>query len=469
MSTQTLIDVGTHANSTNGRQLHREQAYRLHAVFNRVSSTSSGANCDRSPRGGENGVPLRKIHTKKGTRASFAKQSCGCRFCPRCSPKQSFMDRTRLALAVEQHIKDGGTTLFITLTAQTRMSTTPKFANAEYTFRRDQEAFTNFRNADKDLPRRGAKARLKAAAEAYGEEHGIPTDTHTAWELADRFNDFRTVLSRSVFEGQAWRADQERFGVKGRVDAVELVPQPALKADGSKDWNRVRHNLHFHVVVFISKRLNSVDRELLVNNLRNRWVKSLKNKGYRASNNAQDFSWIAADDVSRVIHYITKFSDEVLFGKKTGKESLSVWDALKDASGGHIVDGRLVYADPAARNWFRQVEQVFSGRRMLNTSTGFFNKMGVADLIKQKEEEFRANSIMETVLTFTGGVWQLLHEDNPELKYELLNVAENTTNEELYEFVTRTGYEFTKPMALTLDDLPDDVVAESEVWDQTPF
>ena len=95
-------------------------------------------------------------------------------------------------------------TLFLTFTARTAQTYTPRFANAEYTFRRDRDVFNAFREADKDLPRKGSRARLKQAAEQYGLEHGIPTATHEDWELNRRLYAFRHVLSRQVFSGVAW-------------------------------------------------------------------------------------------------------------------------------------------------------------------------------------------------------------------------------------------------------------------------
>lgn len=460
-TTPTRMDRAiTAAQSAEPRQLWREQSYLLHAVFNRVSSTSSGANCDRSRRGGDQGVGLQKTYTDKGVRASWSKQSCGSRLCPRCSVIASYLDRRKLQFAVEQHTADGGMTLFLTFTARTAQTYTPRFANAEYTFRRDRDVFNAFREADKDLPRKGSRARLKQAAEQYGLEHGIPTATHEDWELNRRLNAFRHVLSRQVFSGVAWNKDREQFGIKGRVDAIELVPQPAVAADGGHDWNLVAHNLHIHAVVFLKGRLNEQERDVLAQRLITRWTKGLRARGFTATKTAQDSRWIAAEDVEKVMRYVTKFSDEVVFGKGHRKDtSLSVWDALRESDGGRLGDdGHLIPADYAARNWFRQTEQVFNGRRMFNTSIRFFEEMGVAELIKQQEEEWRQSAITETVLTFSGGTWMLICEDNPELKYELLNIAENTAIEDLYAYVDEVGYGYEVPATptLTLDELPDD-------------
>ena len=443
--------------AVNECQQARQSVFHLHSVFNRISSSPSGANCDRSRRGGRGGVELLKTYSDKGVRASWTKQKCGSRFCPRCSPVRSYQDRRRLALAVEEHTRSGGTTLFLTFTAKTRQSFTPSFSDAEYAFRRDTEAFKAFREADSGLPRSGAKARLKAAAEQYGVDRSIPSHAHEEWELNRRLNDFRTVLSRTVFNQRQWKLDTRYYDIKGRVDVIELVPRPHVRSDGSRNWNRVTHNLHFHVVVFLRGTLSEDDRDLFTKTLIGRWTAGIHRKGYKATKKAQDAQWIAARDVRRVMNYITKFSDDVVLGKSTGTTKLTVWDALRDADGGRVdEDGFLIPADPAARQWFRQVEQVFQGRRMMNTSIGFFKKMGVADRIAEQEAEWRKNSITETVLTFSGGTWLLIHEENPELKYELLNAAENATAEDVYELVEATGYNFTRPTALTLAGIPDD-------------
>lgn len=453
--TLTLTTAVTDA--VDGRQQARQDAYYLHAVFNRISSSPSGANCDRSRRAGNGDIELKKTYSDKGVRASFTRQRCGSRFCPRCSPIRSYQDRRRLTLAVEEHTRRGGTTLFLTFTARTRRSATPAFSDAEYAFRRDSEAFGAFRAADKHLPRAGAKARLKAAAAEYGVERGIVSNSHEQWELNRRLEDFRRVLSRHVFGRTQWQLDTRTYDINGRVDVVELVPQPQIRNDGSFNWNRVTHNLHFHVAVFLSGKLTEDERTVFTEALIGRWIEGIRRRGYKATKTAQDAQWVAARDVRRVIHYITKFSDEVVFGKPTDSPKLTVWDALRAADGGRIDEaGFIIPADPAARQWFRQVEQVFQGRRMLNTSIGFFKKMGVAERIAEQEAEWRKNAITETVLTFSGGTWLLIHEENPEFKYELLNAAENAPNEAVYEFVDAAGYDYTKPTALTLADLPDD-------------
>ena len=453
--TATLTTRPTEAQ--NDRQRARQDVFHLHAVFNRISSTPSGANCDRSRRSRKGGVELQKTYSKKGVRASWTKQRCGSRLCPRCSPIRSYQDRRRLAIAVEEHVRQRGTTLFLTFTARTVESYTPAFSNAEYVFRRDEAAFSAFRAADDGLPRAGAKARLKAAAAEYGVENGISSNSHEQWELHRRLNDFRTVLARSVFDRTEWKMDSADYNIKGRVDVVELVPQPRVRDDGTRDWNHVTHNLHFHVAVFVEGTLDENDRNFLSTMLIERWTKGIRRRGYEASYRAQDARWVASSDVNRVMNYITKFSDELVFGKPADTTKLSVWDALIDADGGRVdEDGYLIPADPAARQWFRQVEQVFQGRRMMNTSIGFFKKMGVAERIAEQETEWRKNSITETVLTFSGGTWQLIHEENPEFKYELLNAAENAPVEYVYELVDSIGYNYARPAQLTIADLPDD-------------
>lgn len=142
-----------------------------------------------------------------------------------------------------------------------------------------------------------------------------------------------------------------------------------------------------------------------------------------------------------------------------------MWDALHAADGGHITEsGELVEADPAARNWWRQMEQVFYRKKLIMFSTNFAEKMGVADELKDRREEFLSTAIKETVLLFGEGAWTWMCEENPEFRYELLNMAENTTSDSLKAFIREHGYPFTEPATPTLDDItPDDV------WNMEPF
>jgi len=363
---------------------------------------------------------------------------------------------------VEQHVADGGMTLFATFTARTVSSRTPQFQSAEYAFRHDSAAFAAFREADRGLPRRGAQDRLRAAVASYGASKGIPLSTHKDWELNRRMSTFLKAKSTSLFSGKSWKKDEKTFHVKGRVDTVELVPSPATKADGTHDWNYVAHNLHIHAVLFLDARANEADREELILRLRSRWVNRLRKEGFSATADAQDFQWVAAGDVQKVARYVTKFSDEVMFGKPTEHEnSVSIWDALRESDGGRISpDGTVIPADHAAKNWFRQVEQVFHGRKKFNTSEQFYKRMGVEQLMKDKAEEFRKTSIMETILTFPKETWQDLSNENPEYKFELLNMVENTTEENVYAFIQEQGYLFTKPESISLDDIMDDDLDE---------
>jgi hypothetical protein len=469
----TRVDVAVDASlSVDARQRRRENNYLLHAVYNLNSSIASGQNCSRSRRGGNSGVTLRKTHTNKGVRASWSQQTCGSMFCPYHSPIKAFKERTKLSMATEQHVADGGETLFLTLTARTEFSRTPQFKSAEYAFRHDAEAFSAFRELDKGLPRIGAQKRLLAAAEAYGAYKSIPMRSHEDWELNRRMNTFIKAKSSALFSGKSWKKDEINFGIKGRVDALELVPTPAITKDGERDWNYVAHNLHIHAVLFLHRPLNNADREELTRRLRTRWLNRLRKEGFYATADAQDFKWIAATDVQKVTNYITKFSDEVMFGKQPEHESsVSIWDALRESGGGRFdADGTMLAGDPAAKNWFRQVEQVFHGRKKFNTSEQFYKRMGVDALMAEITEDFKRSSIMQSVLTFTGGTWQLLAEDNPEYKFELLNMAENTSDENLYAFIEEQGYSFAKPEILSLDDIADDDVQEVAVDDElVPF
>src|SRR5690606_31899987 len=102
--------------------------------------------------------------------------------------------------------------------------------------------------------------------------------------------------------------------------------------------------------------------------------------------------------------------------------------------------------------WYRQLEQVQKGRKMMWVTPHFYKALGVDEEIAALDEEFKKTSITEKVLVFSQGTWLLISEDNPEYKYELLNMAENTSNEALYAYVEEAGYSFTKPSAATLDD-----------------
>lgn len=503
LNEQQLADAGFHArNATTRSQRGRATLYRDLATYNRISSTASGANCFRSRRGGSTGTPLYKTHTSKGVHARWGRQSCKGAFCPVCSTQRARQDAAELIVATRAHVKRGGTALFLTLSARSEFSRTPQFENAEYLFRRDKEAFAEFREQEKGYSPVGASTRLEARVAQYAEELAVEVHTHKGWELNERHEAMKRTLSRSVFGGSSWSKDEKRYNVRSRVIVTELVPTPARKKLGASEsaepnWNYVRHNLHFHILLFIDPkakeydnalfpaheptthrddrmgtrsevhaRLNAEEREEFVSRLYGRWERALKKAGLVAEEAAQDFSWIAADDIEKVAHYINKLPRELLEGKSAGKEGhASVWDALRAADGGVISEsGELIEADPAARNWFRQMEQVFYRKKLIVFSTNFAEKMGVADELKARREEFLSTAIKETVLLFGEGAWEWMCEENPEFRYELLNMAENTTSENLKAFIREHGYPFIEPATPTLDDVEDD-----PFWDMEPF
>lgn len=461
-------------------QRTRARLSRDRITFNRISSTASGRNCFRSRRGGASGTPLYKTHTSNGVQASWGRQSCKSAFCPVCSTQRAKQDAAELIAATRAHVARGGTAMFLTLSARSVYSRTPQFDNAEYRFRNDAEALAAFREDETSYSPVGRSERLSARVRAYAEEHAVKVHTHKDWELARRHDVFKSVASRSVFGGAQWSKDAKRYGVRARVIVTELVPTPA-KAKSSTankravDWNYVSPNLHLHIILFLdplamedgsTRRLNSSERDEFVNRLYGRWERGLKKHEITAKKEAQDFSWIAADEIEKVSHYINKLPRELITGKSAGKEGhMSVWDALRAADGGHITEaGELLEADPAARNWFRQVEQVFYRKKLIMFSINFAERMGVAEELKTRRKEFLSTAIKETVLLFGEGAWRWMNEENPEFGYELLNMAENTTSENLKAFIREHGYPFTEPSTPTLEDVEDD-----DFWDMEPF
>lgn len=481
LNEQHLADAAFDARgATTEHQRNRARLYRDHITFNRISSTASGRNCFRSRRGGSNGTALLRTHTSKGIFSKWARQSCKSALCPICSTQRAKQDAAELTVATRAHVARGGTALFLTLSARSVYSRTPQFDNAEYHFRNDAEALTAFRESEKNYSPVGRSERLRARVAAYAEEHAVKVHTHTDWELTHRHDVFKSVASRSVFGGAQWSKDAKRYGVRARVIVTELVPTPA-KAKSSApnkrgvDWNYVTHNLHLHIVLFLdplpteegsTRRLNASERDELVNRLYGRWERALKKHGITAKKEAQDFSWIAADEIEKVAHYINKLPRELITGKSAGKEGhMSIWDALRAAEGGHITEsGELLEADPAARNWFRQVEQLFYRKKLIMFSTNFAERMGVADELKARREEFFSTALTETVLLFGEGTWRWMCEENPEFRYELLNMAENTTGENLKAFIREHGYPFIEPSTPTLDEVEDD-----DFWNMEPF
>lgn len=120
--------------------------------------------------------------------------------------------------------------------------------------------------------------------------------SHKEWELTTRHDTMKRVLSRSVFGGSSWSRDEKRYGIRGRVIVTELVPTPTKSrseapARREVNWNYVRHNLHFHILLFIdpqtaedgsARRLTPAERDELQARIYGRWERALKKSGLDA-------------------------------------------------------------------------------------------------------------------------------------------------------------------------------------------
>lgn len=435
------------AGSANKAQSAREQLFKDLNTYNRISSTASGSNCLRSSRRASIGTPLYKTHSSKGVKASWGKQTCNSAFCPVCSTRRGNKNAFELTLATQKHIANGGTALFLTLGTRSEKVATPLFSSAEYGFRRDKEAFKTFRDSTSGLPAEGAAARMRQAVADYAAARNLPINTHKSWEVNTAYEAMSDTLAKTVFSGREWRKDLTTYGIKGRVTVVEVVPTPTVKRNGWRDWEKTQTNIHFHIVLFLAGHPTARQRETLATRIQKRWAGSLNRKGHTTAVKAQDYKWVAGNDLLRVIDYINKLPRDLITGK-AHEGKLTIWDALRDAECGgvNLSTGELFPPNASARNYFQQLEQVFYRKRLIRTSERFAETMGIANELEARRDQFLQDTLRETVLVFRREDWQALITENPNARYSLLNLAENADNDAVYERLDAEGVAYLKPL-----------------------
>lgn len=151
----------------------------------------------------------------------------------------------------------------------------------------------------------------------------------------DRLNELWAQIEagwRSLTQGSQWCRIKRRFGIAGYNRITEVV------YSSSSGWNP-----HFHVVVFLTGRLNDVAQQHLRNEVADRFARGVARFGGNVEPTGQDLRCISSSDLRHVAAYCHKglrigrsvesrTPMAVLDDLRNGGEGADLWEEFKDAA-----------------------------------------------------------------------------------------------------------------------------------------
>ncbi|MFL0358608.1 hypothetical protein [Curtobacterium flaccumfaciens] len=436
----------------NAYQTYRSARNRQHDIKVAISGLTAERACMRKPVKHNNnriGLQLREYKTGKRRARLTQLQHSNAYTCPIAHERARLKHQRDASYLAEQHIAAGGSIIFGTFTLRTKQAHTPPiFSSPDERFRAS-DAYDLANSAG--LSHKELNHRKRTAREAFLEKDSQPASWE-GWDLYERLNALEAGV-KGMFYGKAWTIDQKKYGkVIGRLLAVEIVPTPLVGSDGRRNWRWVSHNAHIHFALFLEsgEALTAPALNTWKKRLYTKWSKATRACGFSSTLSAQHLVQVSPSslDAQRVSEYVAKGVGALTngsLGLEETSSAVSIFQALTDAEGGALSDdgSSLILAAPGAKRWWQNLEGAVRGKQMFRISNPLQKLYGLAEQREQWEEEFSETIESDKgVAFFDRGVWFLITAESPEVKTELMTVAENLGIEGARDWLQNQGIAF---------------------------
>lgn len=352
--------------------------------------------------------------------------------CPVSNYLQQVKNKSELRYLTEQHYKAGGTVLMGTFTLRNASSQTPPF------FYSQREEFRRaYKNIDNPVTGIDPAASFYEAEKAgFAEWHAQNPQANSwdAWDLTKQLDALNAGVSAMFDAGDRWKRNKEMFQVIGRVLSVEVVSTPSTITlpDGTTrtSWKKARHHAHVHYMLFIARNdITPAEVEFLRKKLHGRWNNGVTKHGYTSALAGQQLELLeTVEEAVKAAEYVAKGGNNGWTYNTAIREGTDpsaakdMFRPLRDAAYalGHS-DG-----DPYAGLMWRNLEGALFRRRMIRTSIPLAQRYNLSAYRDTQAEERRAAvKQVEQLCFFDRATWSQLLKESPQLRTELLTIAEN--------------------------------------------
>lgn len=431
------------------------EVWKLHQTKTEISGFLGGRACHHLPIKGKHReveIRQRSFTSDRRQRAFYANlQRSKSYTCPVAHTRLISQHQADIAHLTRAHQEAGGTLVFGTYTMKTRLTRTPDNFYSITEALRQTPAWDEVKKVAETHPALATNIKKMFAEQlAYTKNR---TNSWDGWDFTRRLIAVEDGI-KAMFSGKAWSKEQKAFGVMGRVLSIEPVIKPG--ADG---WKSTTNNLHIHFLLFLQGTPSDAEVAALKAKLWRRWSNRLKRHHFTATLNAQQLKLVPSTitDTHRVGQYIAKG-----VSPKFAPAHASFFTALTEAAKVKTKDGRTS-TDSRPALFFRNMEGACFGKSFFRISPQLAAHYNLkADRARRRERYDTTVKETTTLCFINRSEWVSFSSSNPNLKHDLLKLAETEGVAAVHHYLASNQVPFTLTPVGGADDNKKVIVVEQQ-------